>query len=188
MRAAWVCLVDHGLSHPLWQQQFGWLIKNLGRHAPAFPSGVAGIAARPAPHLIEGTTSAPLRCSRAPEAIVRTIGGHLLRIAIPKLTTWRQPTKRATKAIEQLEGMHQRLRCWCGMGRSLAKGEHSSQSRLTHAPRHPHYTQDWAGLLRWAKGQAAVNVGCRSDHWLMAWHPCRTLRSINAKSIKTKLK
>ena len=28
---------------------------------------------------------------------------------------------------------------------------------------------------------AAVNEGCRSDHWLMAWHPFRTQRTINDK-------
>ena len=35
--------------------------------------------------------------------------------------------------------------------------------------------------LRRAKGPAAVNDGCRSDHWLVAWHPCTTRRFINDK-------
>ena len=63
--------------------------------------------------------------------IVRPISGHLLGMAIPELTTWRQLTEPATKAIEQLEGMHQLLVLW-GLGLSLASGEHSWQSRLAY--------------------------------------------------------
>ena len=116
--------------------QAGFTVKNLGRHAPAFPSGVAGSAAWPSPHLNEGTANRPLRCSRAPKANRQTDLGPPAGDCDPEMTTWRQPTEPATKAIEQLEGMHQLLVLW-GMGLSLASGEHSRQSRLTHDPRHP---------------------------------------------------
>ena len=41
----------------------------------------------------------------------------------------------------------------------------------------------WAWPMRRAKGPAAVNDGCRSDHWLVAWHPCTTRGFINDKHV-----
>ena len=46
----------------------GWLIKNRGRHAPAFPGGVVGNEARPALHPTEETTDEPPQGSGAPRA------------------------------------------------------------------------------------------------------------------------
>ena len=76
--------------------------KNRGRHAHAFPGGVAGSDARPLPHPIEETTNMHPQTRGLQEPDIRVIRGHLLRIAFPKLATNRNLAKPTTKAIKQL--------------------------------------------------------------------------------------
>ena len=95
--------------HPLCkncQGHVGWLIKNRGRHAPAFPGGVADSEARPAPHPIVETTNGPLRGSAVPGASHQSDPGPLAWMAIPTLVIRHNPAEPTTKTIEQLEWMH----------------------------------------------------------------------------------
>ena len=55
----------------------GGVIKNRGRPAPAFPSGVAGSEARLALHPAEETTNGPLPGSGAPRASHQSDPGPL---------------------------------------------------------------------------------------------------------------
>ena len=61
----------------------GWVIKNRGRHAHAFPGGAAGNEARPAPHPIEETTNGPRPGSGAPRASHQSDPGPLAQGCIP---------------------------------------------------------------------------------------------------------
>ena len=67
-------------QHPLCnncQGHVGWLIKNRGRHAPAFPGGAVDNEARPALHPAEETANEPPPGSAAPRASHQSDRGPL---------------------------------------------------------------------------------------------------------------
>ena len=59
------------------------MIKNRGRHAPAFPVGVAGNEARPALHPAEETANGPRPGSAAPRASRQSDPGPLAQACVP---------------------------------------------------------------------------------------------------------
>ena len=61
----------------------GWVIKNRGRHAPAFRGGVAGSEARPALHPAEETANGPLPGLAAPRASHQSDPGPLAQACVP---------------------------------------------------------------------------------------------------------
>ena len=84
----------------------GWVIKNRGRHAHAFPDGAAGNEARPAPNPIEETTNGPRPGSGAPRACHQSDPGPIAQGCVPIAGALVHPVKPATKTIEQLELVH----------------------------------------------------------------------------------
>ena len=71
----------------------GWLIKNRGRHAPAFPGGVVGNEARPALHPTEETTNEPPPGSAAPRANHQSDPGPLAQACVPTVGVLVRPSQ-----------------------------------------------------------------------------------------------
>ena len=89
------------------QKQVDWMIKNRGRHALVFPGEVADSEAKPAPHPVEEITNVPLPGLAAPRASQQRDPGPLAQDCDSNAGDLAHPAKSATKAIEQLEWVHQ---------------------------------------------------------------------------------
>ena len=82
----------------------GWVIKNRGRHAHAFPDEAAGNEARPAPHPIEETTNGPRPGSGAPRASHQSDPGPLAQDCDPNAGNLAQPSQSSDESDRTARG------------------------------------------------------------------------------------